>query len=243
MSFLVHKRTAKEAGAPIPSIQKDDTPIWLLEKQERIKRVASKFLNGDNSSICDFSDKVIKRINKRSKKKKSSKGFVRPADNLAEKKPELIKIAQQIVSEKGLQVSAATLSKEAIDTHFSLKKYFYFDDVRQLVYDLGEIYFGNMLAEKEFEAKIKLPKAKRKQAKKQKPEKVNKQRKKKRKKQRSARPIRELWREANHRYITKQRQLLTDVYVKSLLKPADRTPENIKNKRRQLKRKPKIIDN
>lgn len=51
-----------------------------------------------------------------------------------------------------------------------------------------------------------------------------------------ARPIKELWREAGKRYIEKQKELLTDVYIKSLLlrKYPKPTQQQIKKKRAEL---------
>ncbi len=48
--------------------------------------------------------------------------------------------------------------------------------------------------------------------------------------------IKGLWKKANKKYITKQRELLTDVYIKSLLKKEDRkNPLMIINKRQEIK--------
>lgn len=51
---------------------------------------------------------------------------------------------------------------------------------------------------------------------------------------RQAQEIQVLWRKANHKYIEKQREILSDVYVRSLLKKDQRTPENIERKRQEL---------
>lgn len=56
-------------------------------------------------------------------------------------------------------------------------------------------------------------------------------------KKKKGRPIHELWNEANARYNAKQKELLTDVYIKKLLRNVEKTPENIQAKREELLKK------
>lgn len=55
-------------------------------------------------------------------------------------------------------------------------------------------------------------------------------------KNKKPKPIKQLWREANRRYQTKQKENLTDVYIKSLLHN-DKSPVAIANKRNELLQK------
>lgn len=54
------------------------------------------------------------------------------------------------------------------------------------------------------------------------------------KEKREAKPIHDLWNKANKKYIERQREELSDVYIRSLLKGKEVTPETIFNKREEL---------
>lgn len=58
-----------------------------------------------------------------------------------------------------------------------------------------------------------------------------------------ARPIHDLWNEANKRYQQKQKEELTDIYIKGLLGKRDKTPENIAAKRQEILQKRKALVN
>lgn len=66
--------------------------------------------------------------------------------------------------------------------------------------------------------------------------------KKGKKKNKVARPIHELWNEANARYNQKQKELLTDVYIKKLLRGKEITPQTIEAKRSELLAKRKTAE-
>lgn len=55
-------------------------------------------------------------------------------------------------------------------------------------------------------------------------------------------PIHDLWKKANHKYIAKQKEQLTDVYVRSLLPKDKRTPKFIEAKRQEIIAKRKAHD-
>lgn len=58
---------------------------------------------------------------------------------------------------------------------------------------------------------------------------------------RQAQPIHDLWKKANHTYIEKQRETLSDVYIRSLLRGKSITPETIERKRLELMAKRNVF--
>lgn len=147
----------------------------------------------------------------------------------------LLKIAEANIFNRDLSVSAEELLNNAFDTFYAFNKDFDFKSVKDLIFDLALIESEIAESEKCFANRSKLDKRVK--------ERYNrmiyvspplKKVRKRRVKKSHARPIHELWREANRRYIEKQKEILSDVYIKSLLKPERRTPYYIKKKRSQL---------
>lgn len=147
----------------------------------------------------------------------------------------LVKCATSRVKSKKISYNPEILVKNALETYFSTNKDFHYKSVRKIIYELVAIVQRSEKAKKNKAARIRRVKIKATKNKRWaaymrswrekkfggKPKKTNT-------------PIHELWRKANHKYIEKQREILSDVYVRSLLKKDQRTPENIERKRQEL---------